>query len=161
MLANPTAAPSLSSPDFARQVAANVDPYVLDQRINAICAEFDSHGIKPGQREDALIQLLAGALTREAWERIYLFIFGAQLRLLNRLNETPGGLTGTDIQQIYSAAAAQYPEMYQPLTFESWMAFVEQTGLVTRNDDRYLIAPYGKGFLKYLVAQGLTSERAG
>jgi hypothetical protein len=161
VLTNPTAAPSLSSPDFARQVAANVDPYVLDQRINAICAEFDSHGIKPGQREDALIQLLAGALTREAWERIYLFIFGAQLRLLNRLNETPGGLTEADIQHVYSTAAAQHPEMYQPLTFETWMAFVEQTGLVTRNGDRYLIAPYGRGFLKYLVAQGLTSDRAG
>src|SRR5260370_25811531 len=81
---NPTAAPSLSSPDFGRQVAANVDPYVLDQHINAISAEFDSHGIKPGQREDALIQLLAGALTRESWERISLFIYGAQLRLLQK-----------------------------------------------------------------------------
>jgi len=142
-------------------VAANVDLYVLDQRINGICAEFDSRGIGPGQREDLLIELLAGALTREAWERIYLLIFGSQIRLLQNLNQSPGGLAEPDAREMYRSGATQQPELYQAVPFESWMTFLETTGLVSRNGDRYIITPYGRGFLKYLVARGLTFERFG
>jgi hypothetical protein len=34
------AGPAITSVDLSRQLAANVDPYVLDQRINGICAEL-------------------------------------------------------------------------------------------------------------------------
>lgn len=161
VLSTNPAGPALASADFSRQVAANVDPYVLDQRINAICAEFDSRGIAPGQREEHLIQLLAGALTRQAWERIYLLIFGAQIRLLQKLNESPGGLAEAEVRAIYQTGVTQQPELYQAVPFESWMAFVETTGLVSRNADKYVITPYGRGFLKYIVAQGLPFERFG
>lgn len=142
-------------------MAANVDPYVLDQRINGICAEFDSRGIEPGQREELLIELLAGALTRESWERIYLLIFGSQVRLLLSLNQSPGGLPERDVRAIYQAPVTQQHELYQQVPFESWIAFVETTGLVSRNGENYVLTPYGRGFLKYLVAQGLTFERFG
>jgi hypothetical protein len=155
------AAPALASADLSRQLAANVDPSVLDQRINGICADFDSRGIGAGQREELLIQLLAGALTREAWERIYLLILGSQMRLLQNLNQSPAGLTEHDVRLIYQTALTQQPDLYQPVPFESWIGFLETTGLVSQNRDNYVITPYGRGFLKYLVAQGLPSERFG
>jgi hypothetical protein len=153
--------PALASADLSRQVAANVDPYVLDQRINGICAEFDSRGIGPGQREELLLELLAGALTRETWERVYLLIFGSQIRLLQSLNQAPTGLPEHDARAIYQTAVTQQAELYQEVPFESWTAFVETAGLVSRNGDNYVLTPYGRGFLKYLVAQGLTFERLG
>ena len=161
VLSTSPALPALASADLSRQVAANVDLYVLDQRINGICAEFDSRGIGPGQREDLLIELLAGALTREAWGRIYLLIFGSQMRLLQSLNQSPGGLTEGEVRPIYQTGATQQPELYNAVTFESWMTFVESSALVSRNGDRYVITPYGRGFLKYIVAQGLPFERFG
>jgi hypothetical protein len=151
----------MASVDMSRQLAANVDPYVLDQRINVICAEFDSRGIGPGQREELLIQLLAGALTREGWERIYLLIFGSQMRLLQILNQTPGGLPEHDIRSVYEAGASDHRDLYKAITFESWMSFVETTGLISRGGEKLLITPYGRGFLKYLVGQGLPFERFG
>lgn len=155
------ALPALASVDLSRQVAANVDPYVLDQRVNVICAEFDSRGIGPGQREDLLIELLAGALTREAWGRIYLLIFGSQIQLLQSLNQSPGGLAKAEVRAIYQTGMTQQPQLYSAVTFESWMTFVESSALVSRNGDLYVMTPYGRGFLKYIVAQGLPFERFG
>lgn len=155
------AGPALASADLSRRVAANVDPYVLDQRINGICAEFDSHEIKPGQREELLIELLAGALTREAWERIYLLIFGSQIRLLQNLNQLPDGLAESEARKMHQSAATQQPELYQRVSFDSWISFVESTGLVSQHGEKYVITPYGRGFLKYLISQGLSFERYG
>jgi hypothetical protein len=155
------AAPALASIDLSRQVAANVDPYVLDQRINGICAEFDSRGIGPGQREETLIELLAGALTRETWERTYLLIFGSQIQLLRSMNQSPGGLPEREVRAIYETAVTQQPETYSGVPFESWIGFIETTTLVSRNDENYVLTPYGRGFLKYLIAQGLPFERFG
>jgi hypothetical protein len=152
---------ALASVDLSRQVASDVDPFVLDQRINGICAEFDSRGIVAGQREDLLIELLAGALTRETWERVYLLIFGSQIRLLQSLNQSLGGLPEAEARAIYETAMTQLPELYKETPFESWIAFVETTTLVSRNVENYVLTPYGRGFLKYLVAQGLSFERMG
>jgi hypothetical protein len=90
---NTGSGPALTSPDFRHQLSATVDPYVLDQRVNTIYAEFDSRGIGPGHREEHLIPLLAAALIRESWERTYLWIFGTQMRVLQKLNESLQGLT--------------------------------------------------------------------
>jgi len=159
---NTGSGPALASPDFTRQLSATVDLYVLDQRVNAICAEFDSRGIGPGAREEHLIPLLAGALIRESWERIYLWIFGTQMRLLQKLNESPQGLTEEEVRDIYQTGASQYPEVYRAYPFENWLAFMETTTTLTTNETgQYLITPYGRGFLKYLVAQGLSFDRPG
>lgn len=150
-----------ASPDFVRQISATVDPYVLDQRANAIYAEFDSRGIGPGNREEHLIPLLAAALTRESWERIYLWIFGSQIRLLLKLNESPQGMTEAEVRGIYQTGVDQNPETYHAYPFENWIFFMEATTLTRKEDDRHLITPYGRSFLKYLVGQGLTFDKYG
>jgi hypothetical protein len=158
---NTGSGPAIASPDFTRQLSATVDPYVLDQRANTIYAEFDSRGIGPGQREEHLIPLLAAALIRESWERTYLWIFGTQIRLLQKLNESAQGLTEGEVRGIYQTGTSQYPEVYRAYPFENWIAFMETATLTMKYIGRYLITPYGRGFLKYLVAQGLSFERPG
>lgn len=150
-----------ASMDFMRQLSAIVDPYVLDQRVNTIYAEFDSRGINAGSREEYLVPLLAGALIRESWVRIYSWIFGSQMRLLQKLNELQQGLTEEEARGIYQIGANQYHEFYRAYTFENWTDFLEVSTLTTKENGRYLITPYGSGFLKYLVAQRLTFDRPG
>ena len=157
---NTGSGPALASPDFTRQLSATVDPYVLDQRVNTIYAEFDSRGIGPGHREEHLIPLLAAALIRESWERTYLWIFGTQMRLLQKLNESPQGLTEEEVRDIYQTGTSQYPEVYRAYPFENWIAFMDAAPLTTKEIGRYLITPYGRGFL-YVVAQGLSFDRPG
>jgi hypothetical protein len=154
--------PAISSPDFGVQLSATVDPYVLAQRVNTIYADFDSRGIRPGEREEPLIQLLAAALTREFWERVYLLIFGSQIRLLQKLNESPQGIAGEEIRDIYQTAASQYHDFYRNFTFENWINFTDASSLTTKESDgRHFITHSGRGFLKYLVAQGLSPDRPG
>src|SRR5262249_23768495 len=107
--------------DFTRDLTAIVDPYILDQRINSIHAEFDSREIKEGNREESLVRLLAAALTRESFERIYLFILGSQIRLLQKLNEMSPGLTEEEVESFYQSAVTQFPQIYQTFKFEDWM----------------------------------------
>jgi hypothetical protein len=148
--------------DFTRDLAAIVDPYILDQRINSIYAEFDSREIKEGNREEYLVRLLAAALTREWFERIYSFILGSQIRLLQKLNEMSPGLTEEEVKSFYQSAATQFPEIYQSFKFEDWRTFLETTcGFIRNEDDRYTITPYGFGFLKYIVSQRFSFERVG
>lgn len=150
-----------ASSDFTREISTIVDPYVLDQRINTIYAEFDSRGIPPGSREEHLVPLLAAALIREWWGRIYLLIFGSQVRLLQKLNEAPQGLIEEEVRKLYLVGASRSPDCYRTYTFESWISFMESTTLTTKENGRYIITPYGRGFLKYLVAQRLTFDRPG
>jgi hypothetical protein len=152
---------AIGSSDFARRAAADVEPLVLDQRITGICAEFDSQGIATGNREEAFLQLLAAALTREGWARIYLFILGAQIQLLQRLNESPVGLSEADIRHFYESGVAREQEYYRAVPLEVWIGFLETTTLVNQYEGKYVITPYGRGFLKYIVAQRLPFDRPG
>lgn len=156
---NTGSGPVLASPDFTQQLSATVDPYVLSQRVNTIYAEFDSRGIRPGEREEHLVSLLAAALIREAWERTYLWIFGTQMRLLQKLNETPQGLREEEDRGIYQIGASQYPEVFKAYSFENWIAFMQAAALTMKDVGPYLITPNGRGFLKYVVAQGLSFDR--
>ena len=152
---------AIGSSDFARKAAADVEPLVLDQRITGICAEFDSQGIPVGQREEPFLQLLAAALTRELWARIYLFILGAQIRLLQKLNESPVGLAETETRHFYKSGAARELEYYRAYPFEQWIGFLENSTLVNQHEGKYVITPYGRGFLKYIVAQRLPFDKQG
>ena len=108
-----------------------------------------------------MVPLLAAALIREWWGRIYTLIFGSQLRLLQKLNESRQGLTEEEVKSFFEKGASEYPAVYQAYPFESWIAFMESMTLTTKENDRYTITLYGSGFLKYLVAQRLTFERPG
>jgi hypothetical protein len=148
-----------ASVELTNELSSQVDPSLLDLRANSIYAELESRGVRPEDRDTTLVRLLSASLIREHWERTYALIFGSQIRLLQSINETFGGLEEEEADAAYHVAAEQYPEVYAQFPFENWIRFIEGSSLVTREDGRLLITPLGKGFLKHLIAQSLTFNR--
>ena len=150
-----------ASIELTNELSSQVDPSLLDLRANSIYAELESRGVRPEERETTLVRLLSASLIREWWERTYALIFGSQIRLLQSINENATGLAEEEANAAYRVAAEQYPEVYAHFTFEDWVKFIEWSSYITREDGRFLITPLGRGFLKHLIAQGLTFNRAG
>jgi hypothetical protein len=91
--------------------------------------------------------------------RIARFIFGSQLEILLHLNSRPDGETLENIRTFYERAAQTFPEAYKSYSFEAYLRFLENSELITREDQRVLITPKGRGLFHYMMATGDTAPR--
>ena len=84
-------------------------------------------------------------------ERIYHLIYGSQIRLLQKLNYSN---EKTDsVKYFYDNAVKYFPEIYKNYSYESYLDFLVNQGLVTLNNetDYISITETGRDFLRYLV----------
>jgi len=108
---------------------------------------------------EALIYYSASCNVALAHERNYSAIFGSQLQLLAQMNVDLGVLPSV-ARQIYDAAKSANPEVYRAYPFEQWIAFLQNGGLITRAPNgNYVLTPYGRGFLKYILDRHLSVNK--
>jgi hypothetical protein len=113
------------------------------------------------QRDQFLIRLVAALGIALTFQRAYTTIFGSQLRALQALNS--GLSTGTPIAALrstYDAAAAAEPKFYANYSFESWLQYLRSFSLVVKADEVISITLEGREFLKWLVEQGLDTNKS-
>jgi hypothetical protein len=121
-------------------------------------------GPDPKNQVEALTYLSAGLNVQLTHERNYNAIFGSQLQLLEQMNPAIG-VPPSVPRQIYDAAKAAFPEMYRDYTFDQWIAFLQNGGLITVGGHslstlgNYVLTPYGRGFLKYIVDRRLSVNK--
>ena len=48
-----------------------------------------------------------------------------------------------------------FPDAYRSYTFEQWITFLVGSGLATVGQDNYVLTPYGRGLLRYIVDRQL------
>lgn len=144
-----------------RELSSLTDLDLVEFRATGIYASLEVASLRAEEREATLVKLLAGALLRESWERTYNFIYGSQLRLLQRLNENPPSLPEQQVRAMYDATAKQYPQIFRVYPFEGWIGFLEAFGLIMRFDDAFALTPIGRGFLRYLVRLRYSFNRLG
>lgn len=112
-------------------------------------------------RDEFLLHHLAVALIFFEFERTYRLIFGSQLRLLQALNSTPS-LESAEINTFYFLPAKQtQSDFYGNYTFDQWLAFLTDTGLVEGKESKVFITIKGKEFLKHLVQFSYPTEKPG
>ena len=98
-------------------------------------------------RERWLTQTLMQSLEQLRFERIYRVIYGSQMKVLKVLNESPG---------LTREALAQYPSLaviVSGTTFDQWLQFLVDTGLVEAQEQSFVITEVGRRFLGYVVEQ--------
>lgn len=109
-----------------------------------------------------LVRALARTRIEKNHETNYRLIVGSQLTMLLQAN-TPAHLTYTAARAIYDAASVQYPDMYPKFDFDNWVSWPKNAGLIevvgASPDAKIQITAYGRDFLQYLVAYGLTSPK--
>jgi len=127
-----------------------VSPELLDPFVDQLKRQLQLQTTDKDKQLDILLHWLALTNIQLAFERVYRNIFGSQATALVSMNNV-GGASEEIVRQIYAQAAAQYPDVFKAFPFETWIAFLLNSGLAVRTDNRYQTTAYGRGFLKYVV----------
>jgi len=113
-------------------------------RIRSIVEQGRSQNEEPEVIEGALIGQLAASNFRAWAEREYSTIFGSQILLLRKMNETPDvGLTKDQVKEHFENAFHTYPDFYKGINVESYLAFLFQSGVVKIKNEAYRVTKLG------------------
>jgi hypothetical protein len=105
----------------------------------------------PKQQVEALLHFAASLAVQLGHEQVYRLIFGSQIAALVQMNPD-GGASRKVIEDIYERAKSDFPEAYRSFTFGQWIGFLLQAGLCkSAPNGNFVLTPYGRGFLKYIV----------
>lgn len=106
-----------------------------------------------------LIRGFAVTNQQKDFEILHRLIFGSQLDLLLAANA--GGVSQDHARLIFENAKTNHPHAHEAGSFEAWMEFPENTGIITTHEDgRIMTTDRGKEFMQYLVQVGLTSPKS-
>ncbi|WP_298285940.1 hypothetical protein [uncultured Lutibacter sp.] len=95
----------------------------------------------------------------KSFERVYDSIYGSQIKLLQRLNFTVD--SKSSLKTFYENAKKIYPEAYNNYSYESYLNYLFNNGLILlqENDENVQITYFGKDFLRYLIEANLSIEK--
>jgi hypothetical protein len=113
------------------------------------------------ERVKAVIRAFAMNRLEMEFNDIGHLIFGSQLRLLVGLTSAVRSTPVSDAKKIYNEAVPQFPEIYKGRSFDIWLSYLKDSGLVRVNNDQIDITQYGSDFLKHLVDKRRTYDRKG
>jgi hypothetical protein len=100
----------------------------------------------------AVIQLLLSA------EQIYRMIFGSQIALLKQLN-TSGPVPRAQFMSVYNNAKARWSNAYTSYSFDQYVGFLLNQGLIISIGDGYAITNAGREFLKWMAETGVVEDK--
>lgn len=113
------------------------------------------------EREHLLIRHYAVTVLALSAERIYNFIWGSQIALLQDMNSRGAGFSEADIRVFYDRGKSVYPQFYLNYSFEQWLRFIESFSLISRHGEMFHINLEGREFLKYLLDRQYTLQKIG
>lgn len=145
----------------AEELLRLFDSKLLLEGEAAIRADLAKRNItSPGDRERALVRLLAGSAMFGIFERTYNLIFGSQIRVLQAINGGP--LPKRDIEPFYAAAKSASPSVYSNYAFDQWLNFMISQKLIGVIDGNAVaITVRGREFLKYVIQEALPLNKHG
>ncbi len=97
---------------------------------------------------------------RGAYSEISQSIFGSQLALLQALNVQSSPVESEFLFSFYESAKQQYPDFYSSYTFESYINFLNSSGLVNTENGKQFITVIGRDFLAFLTESCINTNRA-
>jgi hypothetical protein len=59
------------------------------------------------------------------------------------------GISAALLHPIFKKAAARFPEIYDGYSFLQWLEFLEETQLISWDDETVSLTPPGGAFLRY------------
>jgi len=116
-------------------------------------------GSSPQDQVESLLYFSASLSVQLGHERNYRMIFGSQLQLLEMMNADVG-VSKEAAKSTYDAARTAYSDVYRSITFEQWIGFLINAGLCNvAPNGNYVLTPYGRGFLRYIVDMHLPTNK--
>lgn len=116
--------------------------------------------IDPEKQIDVLVRHLAVARLGRIFEQDYRILFGSQISALTALAAAPEGEAAVSESSAYfDGIKAKFPDFYEKNTFEEWIRFPLNAGLIEQSGDRIRITELGREFLTYLQATNLSADK--
>jgi hypothetical protein len=145
---------------YITSVRAFIPYEQVDVAVQRVRADLNQAiGSNPGDQAEALVYTVASLNIQLAQERNYNAIYGSQLRLLAQMTSS-AGVSPAVTRQVFEEAKAAYPEAYRTYTFEQWIGFLQASGLCAiAENGNYVLTPFGRGFLKYIVDRRLPTNK--
>jgi len=150
----PASEPDLLAPKpdvrtYIERIKSFISPDQLEPVLQNIRTELPGAvGTNQADQLEALKYLAASLLVQLSHEKNYNVIFGSQLRLLSQANV--GAVAPEVAKAIYERARTANP-VYGNYSFDQWIGFLINAGLITHGDGGYVLTNLGRGFLKYLI----------
>lgn len=142
----------------AAQLPAS-DPLV-EPIIRRYRAYLDANARDPAQREEIALH---HAARQEIWlwhEWRYRSIFGSQLKLIESASSS-GAVPVGEARRIYDAAKAATPQIYGSYSFEQWLMWLTQNGLLNQDVASVHPTPLARDFLVWMDSQRLSRQKPG
>ncbi len=160
---------SIQAQGGALMNAAKITPHVVELHVkrveefyhtydNALLHETEANmkaisDVKPqGEREQFFLRFIATGILSYVFDTIWYTIYASQIKALQTLNAKP--LKREEVRPFYSDAVASSPSTYKNYSFDQWIGFLREQGLITEQVDMVGITQRGREFLKYLIHQG-------
>jgi hypothetical protein len=142
---------------------AGIRGYLSEEQVEPAAQRVRSElsnafGQNPADQVEGLVYVVASLNIQLSHERHYNLIYGSQLRLMEQMI---GGSVSTEFaRRIYEEAKSAFPEVYRNYTFKQWIEFLVRSGLCAVGEDgHYVLTPYGRGFLRYIVDRRLSPNK--
>ncbi len=136
------------------------DNQLLLEGEKYIKADLDKRNItNPAERERVLIRLVSVTGTAALFERAYILIFGSQIRALQTLNARL--LQKQELVPFYVAAKSEYQNIYSNYAFDQWFNFMLSQTFIIMQGNTVGITNRGREFLKYLIQEAHSLNKAG
>ncbi len=147
--------------DVVEKLKDASSPAIRD-REKRIKMDLESRGLEAsGDTISILIRHLAASQFMVFAERVYNNIFGSQIHVLKRINESR--LTGLQKEVVdrhfIHVSTVLFPEHLKGWTLQTYMDFLVSNGLVLEQEDRYYITGDGTEFLSWMAHMGRAENR--
>jgi len=144
----------------ADQLLRVFDNQLLLEGEKYIKEDLDKRNItNPAERERVLIRLVSVTGTAALFERAYILIFGSQIRALQTLNARL--LQKQELVPFYVAAKSEYQNIYSNYAFDQWFNFMLSQTFIIMQGNTVGITNRGREFLKYLIQEAHSVNKAG
>jgi hypothetical protein len=96
---------------------------------------------------------------QSAYNVINSTIYNSQLLLLQALNTLVSPVELSFFNSYYNGAKKSHPEFYESYSFEDWLNYMKNRGIINTKDEKYFITVLGRGFLTALTEAGINQNR--
>lgn len=111
------------------------------------------------QKVERLLKYAQLLIIVKGAEKIYQYIYGSQIRLLQKLNYASEKTE--NVKYLYDTAAQYFPEIYKDYSYESYLNWLVKQELISYDRENKIISITEKGndFLIYLIESNSKQEK--
>jgi hypothetical protein len=152
--------PEVNKEAVDKLLAAIGDSIVISELEKTIISELEKNKLPvEGDSIKILVKHLAGTQLLLSFERIHNIIFGSQIFLLKKLNESIGvGRPKSFVEQHVDHIKKIFSEL-SDWSDDQYLRFLFDRLLITRKNDQFFITNLGVEYLTWLVRNGRSENR--